>query len=707
MTDTLDRLYQLLPAVHRMRDAEQGEPLRALLQVIAAQVNVVEDDIAGLYDNWFIETCEDWVVPYIGQLVGYEPAVDPGLAADNLTPSGRTRARAIFPRMDVASTVRNRRKKGTVALLELLSRDAAGWPARAVEFFKQLAWSQNVSYLHLHRARTLDVRNGNALDLLETPFDRTPRVINVRRIASHRQPGRHNIPNVGVFVYRLHPFSVTSTPAACIEEEGPQCFTFSVLGNDSPLFNNPAPENSLDSIAGELNLPVRIRRRALQIDKDAYIPNSFSISAPGWLRPGSAVKIVSTDLADWSAYRPRRNHIAVDPVRGRILFPPDQPPKSGVEVSYHYGFPAVIGGGEYKRTLSEPAGAEVFPVGPNGFQTIQAALDDWKKKGPKDAVIEFTQSGVYVEPISIELPAGNSLQLRAASGVRPVIRLIDWQTSRPDSLLINGAANSSAVLDGLLITGRAVRVTGEMGRFTIRHSTLVPGWGIDCDCEPKRPADPSLEIFSATVAVSIEHSIVGSIQVTMPAPEEMKPPAKSEDADVARCRGYHYDPLRFHVSDSILDATSEDREAIGSPGCAVANICLCIQRTTVFGQLQAHAIELGEDSIFGGVVFVARRQIGCLRFCYVAPGSRTPRRFECQPDNGSAIVPLFNSTRYGNPDYAQLSLDCPTEISEGASDQSEMGAYHDLYQPQRTALLRARLDESMPAGMEAGIIFST
>src|SRR5215467_9807943 len=126
MNDRLDRLYNLFPAVHRMRDADQGEPLRALLAVIATQVNVLEDDIAGLYENWFIETCDDWVVPYIGQLVGYEPAVDPGLATDNLTPSGRARARAIFPRADVAHTVRNRRRKGTLALLELLASEAAG-----------------------------------------------------------------------------------------------------------------------------------------------------------------------------------------------------------------------------------------------------------------------------------------------------------------------------------------------------------------------------------------------------------------------------------------------------------------------------------------------------------------------------------------------------------------------------------------------------
>ncbi len=705
MSDRLDRLYELLPVVHRMRDADQGEPLRALLQVIASQANVIEDDIAGLYDNWFIETCEDWVVPYIGQLVGYEPAVDPGLAADSLTPSGRARARAIFPRADVAHTVRNRRRKGTLALLEILAAEAAGWPARAVEFFRLVRWSQDAGDVHRYRARLADVRNGNALDLVGSPFDGVAHTANVRRIQSHRRVGRHNIASVGVFVWRLRSYKVTATKAYCREDAGPNAFTFSVLGNDAPLFVNPIGEASPDAIAGELNLPGPIRRRALALRPQDYIENSFSISAPGWPRGGVSPKIVVADLSDLSAYRPRRNTIAVDPVLGRILFPPDQPPRDGVIVSYHYGFSGDMGGGEYARALSEPPGATTIRIGPGAHQTIQEALDEWTAKAPKDAVIEFTASGVFVEPIVIDIPKGRSLELRAASGVRPVIRLIDWQIDRADSLVVNGAANSRCVLDGLLITGRAVRVTGSLADFTIRHSTLVPGWGLEHDCMPRRPADPSLEIFSATVAVHIEHSIVGSIQVNMPAPEGAPTPTSPESGDQARCIGYHADPLCVDVSDSILDATSAEREAIGAPGCTVAHVCLRIARTTVFGQVQVHALALGEDCIFDGVVFVARRQIGCVRFCYVAPGSRTPRRFECQPHDGNGVEPLFGSRRYGRPDYAQLSLDCPDEIAAGASDQSEMGAFHDLYQPQRTTLLQARLDEAVPAGMEAGIIF--
>ena len=88
MSGSEDRLYDLLPAVYRQRDAEQGHPLRALLRVIAEQVNVVEDDIAQLYENWFIETCQDWAVPYLGDLIGYRPVQQAGVPGDGRPPRG-------------------------------------------------------------------------------------------------------------------------------------------------------------------------------------------------------------------------------------------------------------------------------------------------------------------------------------------------------------------------------------------------------------------------------------------------------------------------------------------------------------------------------------------------------------------------------------------------------------------------------------------
>ena len=51
MSQSSDRLYQLLPSFYRLRDAGQGEPLRALLGVLEEERAGVESDIAGLYAN--------------------------------------------------------------------------------------------------------------------------------------------------------------------------------------------------------------------------------------------------------------------------------------------------------------------------------------------------------------------------------------------------------------------------------------------------------------------------------------------------------------------------------------------------------------------------------------------------------------------------------------------------------------------------------
>ncbi|MFL5541421.1 MAG: hypothetical protein ACJ8J0_20705, partial [Longimicrobiaceae bacterium] len=625
MTRAPDRLYDLLPAVHRRRDTEQGDPLRALLQVIAEQVQVVDDDIGRLYENWFIETCDDWVVPYLGDLIGYASVAAAGEPGDGTDPSRRALERVLAPRREVANTIRYRRRKGTLALLELLGGDVAGWPARAVELYQQLAWAQPLNHQRLARGRTASLRDGDALDLLGGPFDAMAHSADVRRPGSARTRGRPSIPGVGLFVWRLRAYSVTRAPAYCSDSYGSGSYTFSVLGNDAPLFTRPVPEPSPETIAGPLHVPAPIRRRALERNVEAYYGEgrSFTIWVDGWnghtaARPLPASALIVADLTDW-AYRTPRGRVAVDPVLGRIAFPPRQLPRNGVWVSYHYGFSDDLGGGEYERTLSQPAGATLYRVGQDETVTrIGDALAKWRHDAPRHAVIEIADSGVYVEQVNVELGEGQSLQLRAASSRRPVLRLMDWQTARPDALAVAGGRGSRFTLDGLLVAGRSVRCEGPLAEVAIRHCTLVPGWTLAPNCDPRRPGEPSLELIDTRARVAVQRSILGSIQV-------------SQDEVGA-------DPISIRITDSILDATSPEREAVGAPTWPLAHAVLTIQRSTVFGEIQAHAIRLAENSLFIGRVRVARRQLGCMRFCYVTPGSRTPRRYRCQPDEAEEAV---------------------------------------------------------------------
>ncbi len=762
MSPSPDRLYELLPVIHRLRDTEQDYPLRDLLRVITEQVDVVEADINQLYENWFIETCQDWVVPYIGDLVGYRPVHEAGEPGEVHTPQGQQRNKILIPRREVTNTIRYRRRKGTLALLELLANDVAGWPARVVEFYKLLGWTQHLNHLRPLQGRTVDLRQGDALDLLDGPFDAIAHTVDVRRIQSPFDLGRYNIPDVGVFIWRLKSYSVTKTPAYCLEEVGPHCFTFSVLGNDSPLYTHPQPEPDPTHIAEELNVPTPIRRRAFEMDLKIHDRNTDAQhesqyygenkSLQIWkgqsavsIQPIPSEQIIVANLSNWH-YRTPPDKVAIDPVLGRIAFPPRQPPRGNVWVDYHYGFSADVGGGEYERILSHPTKYTLYKVGRQEQHTsINAALHQWnddqqanpQQEALSHAVIEITDSGTYTERIDLTLQPYQSLQIRAANRTRPVIRLLDYQADVADSLRVTLKPSSQFTLDGLLIMGRGVQIQSEIPQQTeqqssqehcsvdpavrvkIRHSTLVPGWTLHCDCEPKRPAEPSLELFNMNGRIEIDHSIIGSIQVNQ---DEVQ-----------------NDPLPIFIRDSILDATSSELEALDAPGYPVAHACLTILRSTVLGQVMVHSIDLAENTIFNGLVTTARRQQGCVRFCYVpTPRSRTPRRYNCQPDlvevaitqdlkdaaakAGKApptdaelevarqrerdrVRPQFNSIRYSTPTYCQLSRTCADESKRGADDESEIGVFHDLFQPQRDANLRARLDEYTPAGMETGIIY--
>ena len=153
-------------------------PLQSLLMLIAEQIAAVEGDLDQLYDDQFIETCAPWVIPYIGDLIGYRSVkgVAPAVAS---------------PRAEVAHTISFRRRKGTILVLEQLPRDVTGWGAHAVEFFKVLADTQYMNHIRPHNFYAPNLRRWEPHEYMDTGFDETAHTVDVRRVASER--GRYNI----------------------------------------------------------------------------------------------------------------------------------------------------------------------------------------------------------------------------------------------------------------------------------------------------------------------------------------------------------------------------------------------------------------------------------------------------------------------------------------------------------------------------------
>ena len=632
-----ERTYELLPAIYRIRDADQGEPLKALLSVVADQVGVLEEDLAQLYDDQFIETCAPWVVPYIGDLIGYR-------ALHNIVPKvGSQRA-------EVAHTIGFRRRKGTAAMLEQLARDVTGWNARAVEFFQLLGWTQwTPNHIRPKNFYAPDLRQWEALEKINGPFDTVAHTLDVGHVATAQ--GKYNIQNIGIFLWRLGAYSLTDSPAFPLDAKR---FLFHPLGYDTQLFTNPATEDEVTHLAEPINVPAPISRRVL----DAYLSQYYGDGASVSLDGVPIEKIVVCDLSGW-VRTPPAGKIAIDPTLGRIAFAKAQtePPL----VTFHYGFSDDMGGGEYDRAATFDAKLAPVEKVPLPHATIQDAVNAVAAGG----VVEISNSGRYTETPAINVNAGQRVELRAANEHRPTIVL-------SGNLVINGAADSEVTLNGLLIAGGAIRVNGALRALRLRHCALLPS------------LNPSLIVDLPDVAIEIDHCIVGALRV--------------------------HERSNVSITDSIVDATNEAATAFAAANGTDAGGTLQVADTTVIGAIHTFELKLASNSIFMSDVRSEKKQQGCVRFSYLPLTSVVPRRYRCQPEQESdtlRVKPQFTSLLYGDPGYGQLALRTAAEIRTGADDEAEMGAFHELYQPQRETNLRIRLAEYLRFGLEAGPFYVT
>ena len=762
MRMTADHLYSLLPSIYRIRDAESGGKLRALVEVLAEQGRVLEEDIAGLYENWFIETCDEWVVPYIGDLLGVRHLYE----VDRLhsVDSGVVFSR----RARVANTLAYRRRKGTITMLEQLARDTTGWNARAVEFFTRLGWTQNMNHLRLSGHDTVDLRETNRLELLDTPFGSHGHTVDVRRIS--RERGTHNISNIGIFLWRLSSYYVRHADAQPAVEPSDGRYRFDPQGRDLALFNRPQTETEITSLADEINVPDRLRRLPLYQELEAlrlsradggtgdtqwfgdtppfriYVrenpgddleeispeeilicnleesPDSEPPLPEVWRRPPAAKDYTP----EGSSTVPMPLRVAVDPVLGRIAFRSDAIPDH-VEVSYAYGFSGDVGGGPYARrsSLEEtldgrdvawqagvareiPAGADMF------FTTVSEAViawNNWSAANPgRTGVIAITDNATYREDLKgdsiVKIPEGSMLVIASADW--PAVIQSDgtpmWIPGdlEPDekrghlagSVSIKSLAGADSlsmgdmVIDGMMIQGEVGVRSGNLGRLRLSHCTFKT-------LHDKTAGAAKNE----NLRVEIHRSICGPVSFETQVPGLV-------------------------VSESIVNGD-------GNSAISAEFTALDIQRSTVFGEVKALRID-ADSSIVTERMEAKRRQIGCVRFSYIAPGSVVPRRYRCQPGLAIAerarelglestadlsqrertairlrLTPQFTSEVYGDPGYAQLSRAAAEELRTGGENGAEMGVFNFLLAPQRETNLRESLPDFLRFGLESGIFYVT
>lgn len=547
-----DRLWQLLPGVYRARDSDDPDvtgPLQELMVRIGAQVAVVRRSIDRLWADQSIETSDDWVIPYIGDLL------DTNLV-NGLDPRGQ--------RLDVAKTIHYRRRKGTLAVLEEIARDVTGWDAHLVEAFRRLSRTRHsldppvgagplAAALPTPCLRTpapldaptplqllqheglvgpltrtpaggfADLRSLHGADRADTPFDEYFHTADLR--LGRGAVGWYGIPKLLVFLWRLQSFAVVGgTPvpvAACTDE-----YVFDPTGRNVPLFLPPLPPEADDEVDNWTS--------STEWEVPGPLTNSlqWAIADPGTEIPPHAPY---PDASEIPAFTAASSGAPLEPVTIEVWpevgqFKVESALGAGFNVSYQYGFPAAIGAGPYDRTLlGDPpvaSGTERTASGGSGLDTALTASN-----GAGTVTIEDSLTYATVADVGSTAAPIGSLLVRAGNDVRPVVRLpapagagdppVAW-------MFTGGDAKSTLTLDGLLVSGGDIVLRGAFATVRVTGCTTDPGTlneagdalATSVDGRPLAPAriwieaDPNAAAGApgAIAELIVDHCVLGPIR---------------------------------------------------------------------------------------------------------------------------------------------------------------------------------------------------
>lgn len=723
-------LFDAVPAYMRLRDGQEQRALEALMALLTQELQLVEGDIDQLFDNWFVETCEPWVLPYIAELIGAVPMREIG--EDQ---AGQLRAY-------VANVLQYRQAKGTAAALEQVMRDVTGWPIIVVEFFRQLTTAENTNHLRGARPVTASVRRADEPQLAHRPFSRALH-LPAAGVPSGFS-GRFNIPNLGVFIWRqgAQPlFPLLSEPDGYLGGPQPSLLTpdgavrrFDPLGRDLPLVNLPQPDVEIAERVSPLNVPERLRREVLADELDGM--RDGSITSPRWFgdNPVLRVRLDGVEVPveklhcchlgagrNGSIRQPANaGHVLFDPVLGRLSLHNSDRAKS-LETGFATPQGMDIGGGAYDRRASLDSWWGDFFVpgedlpwiigvsqraqmqtdnpdqGGPVVESVRAAVQRWNTlaEKPRRGVIVVLDSGTYDEALTaagaITLEAGQMLAVVAADwprekhpdGTRPrPLEAFSPSSARPylpTRIKIRASASDGEQPTRLVLSGLAFKDlqmdAGEaLDRLDILDCTLGYHEGAFAEALRLEGTD--------NLALTISRSITGRIWLP-----GIAATLSISDSVLA------YGPQPSLGKAKVLHAPQSDLE---------------LARSTVMGESLLRTIE-AENAIFTGMVEVAHRQQGCVRFSYLPAASQVPRRFRCVSENsgegGTQLRPAFVSDDFALPGFAMLSPGCSALIGEGADGDLEMGAGNSLKNPARMANLREAMREYAPFGLNSGIHF--
>jgi hypothetical protein len=730
------KLWQLLPAVYRTQDAVTPGvpgPLQELLNRIGAQVAVLRRSIDRLWENQSIETCDDWVIPYIGDLL-----------ATRLVSCLDARAQ----RLDVAKTIYYRRRAGTLGLLEELVADIAGRDARAVEFFRRLGRTRHqfdppIGNVFVPDAETWTadstyaggeiVANGdNAYICLAGgisgssggPTGDGTRISDGGVIWSFYEPLGALVPAViqglagansrtpaGGFADLRNAYAAALTDSAFDEfahtadlRAGAQSFgwynishlgvfiwwlqTFPIAGATpvaSPLATGQvSPCYSFDPSGRRIPLFAPESRTSASYGSDWVSPDPWQLpmavsdglfnAYPDQFCPSAFAVLFGGGATPAPV---PQTQVTVHPETGVFSFKA-APPEGTILSQYHFGLMSTAGAGGFPLS---PLASVSFPdaiVEVTDNAHLSAALGAISS----DVTVQIQNSLTYAGPAGALSIGSNTVALTCLSGQRPMLR---WAGGGANWTIEGSGGN--LIIQGIWLQGADLTLTGSFESVTLQFVTLDPGTAgtsgapFATAIDGMKLAPVHLLVQASVTALTLASCITGPIATQKPGAIE-----------------------QLNAADSIIQAIATGGKATDYAFNTVLGD-ISLARCTVLGPSAVHRLDASE-CILDDVTIAEDTQHGCVRFSALAEGSTVHAPYRCVtvPPHG----PIFVSRDFGDPNYARLlrladnaivNPQTGDTILGGAQNGSEMGAWQSEGITLKKRGLVLKFEEYAPLGV--------
>ncbi len=729
-----EKIWGMIPEIYRHEDGQGNHAgtLRAIVEVLAKQAATLRRSHDRLWEDQFIELCNQWSVPYIGELV-----------ATRLVSALDVRSR----RTDVAKTIYYRRRAGTLKILEELISDMADWEGKVVEAYRRLSRSRHSieppsirykgRYTGTLPGGVPDLRTLHANELVNGPFSEFHHVPDAR--TPRCKLGVHNLERLVFYIYRLKAYSIRGVRPASISGTNGLGFRFDPSNRDVQLFmprNRPQdPENNSSnnsdwgkwrsSFEWEIPAPMRCRLfnhsefRILEehIDQleDGSLPVLTQTQADDLRRyrgihfksircfRDALDRLTTTDFLDTNRFLPIVALSLLEQTGKYQLYPNALTvSESNVEIDRENAVAAclcdmtvapvdqrVVIDPERGRLLfigNVPGNVEVDyhigfpgPVGAGSWQRshVEPIVPDVNHSNGVITGGQFNANGIDQINDStsyLALPDVSDIinfTLVAANEQRPYL------LTENDWLLDSGVQEAMIEIDGIWLGSEndaEIIVSDEFEEIKLSFCTIDPGGERTEISLNDLVPHVSIVIEGHVEKLIITSSITGSISVRNDGTLE-----------------------ELVVKDSIIQAPTVGDSALNLPDTK-----LNIKRSTIVGELIANCVYV-EDSVLYGLADVANTQCGCFRYSAVFRNSRVPKPYESYFLDVNTFI--FTSMRFGNQAYFQLNTTAPKEITHGAYNGSEMGVYNQLLNPMKFHSLRAKVEEFKPYSLLPVYVF--